>query len=63
MVSSGRVGALYNTDANGRRCAGGFVRVRGRCLEVVGGGGLFDTSLCVETTSEKQTYCFCSFYF
>ena len=26
----------YNTHVNDRRCAGGFVRVRGRCLGAVG---------------------------
>ena len=25
----------YNTDVNESRCAGGFVRVRGRCLGAV----------------------------
>ena len=30
----------YNTDVNDRRCAGGFVRVRGRCLGAVGSQSL-----------------------
>ena len=58
----------YNTDVSDRRCAGGFVRVRGRCLGAVGSQPLhkcegcevtgrndvmFDTSQCVERIVEK----------
>ena len=56
---------VVNTHVNGRRCADGFVRVRGRCMSAVGslflqgrakcrsGGGLVDTIQCVERDVQK----------